>query len=61
MKKRISMVTALALMAATGGYGDLMPEHFTPTKPPKAEPGPEDFERKAKAEAKRKRKASRGW
>lgn len=57
--KKISPVTALALMAAVSGH---MPDDLLgPTKPPKPEPGPEDFERIKKAKAKRERKAKRGW
>jgi len=58
MSKRIAGLTALSLMVAASGY--VMPEDLLgPTKPPKSEPGPDDFERMAKAEAKRQRKLLR--
>lgn len=60
MSKQLTTFMALALMSAASGY--MPPDSLLgPTKPPKLGPGPEDFERISKAEAKRKRKASRGW
>ncbi len=60
MSKQINTFMALALMSAASGY---MPpdELLGPTKPPKTEPDEHDLARIAKAQARRERRAKRGW